>query len=198
MKKYFIFTLYIFLTLEQKTDKFGEPDEAPKENFKFLKKMNLPGYNPTAIINKPPNSVEYKSNNVLPYGEWNNVLEKERNNTKFFYDKNSEKLRTSIVDFNEEKIFKQVYPEEFEKINWIKSLPKNNIFISKNAKGSLNQSVITTGTFHNYPQTNYFYSSLPNYQPVNLPKIENEPVLFFVYNLVFGFYLFFFRIYWKN
>ena len=76
MKKLFLFPLLLTLILTQ--DKWGEPDENPKDNFKFLKKMNLPGYNPTVIVNKPPLSTEYKSNNILPYGVWNKVLEKEK------------------------------------------------------------------------------------------------------------------------
>lgn len=167
MKKLFFFAVLLILILTQ--DKWGEPDESPKDGFKFLKKMNLPGYNPTVIVNKPPLSTEYKSNNILPYGVWNKVLEKERNRTNFFVNKEDEKLRTGKIGFNEEKIFKQFYPEEFKKINWMDSLPKNNIFLSR------------YGGYHNYPQSNYFYSTFPNYQPVKLPKIENEPVSFFLF-----------------
>jgi len=178
MKKLCFFFLLLILILAQ--DKFGEPDDSPKDGFKFLKKMNLPGYNPTVIVNKPPLSKEYKSHNIIPYGVWNDVLNKEKNKTTFFIDKNNENIRTSRVDFNEDKIFKQFYPEEFKKINWIDSLPKNNIFVSRNNRTKLD-SLEITGSYHNYPQSNYFYSTLPNYQPVPLPKIENEPVIFLIF-----------------
>ena len=182
MKKLFFLTLILTLILTQ--DKWGEPDEFPKDGFKFIKKMNLPGYNPTVIVNKPPLSTEYKSNNILPYGVLNKVLEKERNRTKFFVNKEDEKLRTAKIGFNEEKIFKQFYPEEFKKINWMDSLPKNNIFVSRDNKTKM-ESVESSGGYHNYPQSNYFYSTFPNYQPVKLPKIENEPVsFFFIWNFV--------------
>lgn len=180
MKHFFIFFLLIILTFGKKYDNFGEPDTIRHENSKVIKQMVLPGYNPTVIVNKPPSSIEYKSNNILPYGEWNNRNEKEKNRTKFFLDKKLEKLRTSKVDFNEEKVFNQVYPEEFAKINWLPSLPKNNLFISKHKmKGFSNNTSSYNGLFHNYPQTNYFYSSYPEFEPVPLPKIEKEPVQIF-------------------
>ena len=180
MKTFPIFFLLIPLFFSQKSDNYGSPDTIPKDKFNFAKRMSLPGYNPTALINKPPNSIEYKSNNILPYGQINEIFSKNKEKNVYFPEKSDEKLRTSLVNFNEEKIFNQVFPEEFEKINWLPILPKNNVFISKKDKNKDENNDIgqdSTGSFANSPQTNYFYSSFPNYQPVPLPKIDNEPNL---------------------
>lgn len=186
MKPIFIFFLLIIISLANKYDNFGEPDVMPKEISKSFKRMSLPGYNPTAIINKVPSSIEHKADNILPYGEWNEQIAKENKKIKYFTDKNLEKIRTSTLDMNEEKAFRQVYNEEYQKINWLKSLPKNNVFIrAHNPDISSNQTGIfkgMVGTSHNYPQSNYFYSSFPEYQPVHLPKIEKEPVIFLIIN----------------
>ena len=186
MKKFYIIIFLTIICRAQYDSHFGEPDHVPHNALGINKKMSLPGYNPTAIISKPPNSIEYKTNNILPYGQWNNVLEKEKNRTKFFVDKDLEKVRTAQVGFNEDKLFNTVYPEEINKLNWLKSLPKNNVFISKNNKSKLNDTKDSTGTYHNFPHTNLFYSSFPNYEPVPLPAIENEPVILkkYFFNIV--------------
>ena len=170
LKLFFLFQFF-FIFYADDPD-FGKPDTQNRKANKSILKRSIPGYNPTIVINKKPSAIEYKAANIIPYGEWNDVLEKTNNKIKIF--KNKEDLvsfRSNKVDFNNNRIFRNFQPDDFQKDKWIENLPDNNIFIRP---GKFYSNI---GISANNPHDNYFYSSYPEYAPVQLPKITNEPVL---------------------